>query len=64
MNGHLDDIPKEKILVYAKDFVEYVKRIHPDIPKSIAESKTISDETKSKIEGAVRSFGEGQPKAA
>ena len=64
VNGHLDDVPDDKVQLFAGDFVEYIKRSHPDIPKSITESKMISDPVKAKIEDAVKSFNAGRAKAA
>ncbi|OGH61313.1 MAG: F0F1 ATP synthase subunit alpha [Candidatus Lindowbacteria bacterium RIFCSPLOWO2_12_FULL_62_27] len=64
VNGHLDDVPLDKIRACAEDFVQYVKRMKPEIPKSIAESKVISDAVKAQIEDMVREFNTGRAQAA
>ena len=43
-NGHLDDVPVDKIKGFEDSFLEYVKTNAPDIPKGITESNDITDE--------------------
>ncbi len=64
VNGHLDDVPLDKIRPFADDFVQYVKRSHPDIPKTITEKKELADQIRGQIDEAIRSFNAGRSQAA
>jgi len=64
VNGHMDELPIDKVQAFAQDFVQYVTRSHPDIVKSITESKTVSDGLKAKIEEAVKTFASTRAQAA
>ncbi|MBI4178319.1 F0F1 ATP synthase subunit alpha [bacterium] len=60
VNGHLDRLPVEKVRPTADEFVQHMRRVHPDIPKTIEESKVISDDLKARIEEVIKTFFAGQ----
>ena len=55
-NGHLDDVPVEKIKTFESAFLEYVKTSAPDIAKGITETKDITDEIANKLNTALGDF--------
>ncbi len=52
----LTDVPTERIREFHKQFYEFLKTAHPEIPRSIAETAELSDEIKAALESAVRDF--------
>jgi F-type H+/Na+-transporting ATPase subunit alpha len=56
--GKLDPVPISDVLRYESEFLEYLRREHDDILKSIRESKELSDESVEAIESAVDSFND------
>ena len=52
----LADVPTERIAQFHKEFYEFLKTAHPDIPSTIAERKEISEETKAKLDSAIVEF--------
>ncbi len=54
--GHLDDIPVEKISQFEKGYLEFMNLTHPDIAKSIVEGKTLTDEIKSALDKSVDEY--------
>jgi F-type H+/Na+-transporting ATPase subunit alpha len=56
--GKLDPVPISDVLRYESEFLEYLRREHDEILKSIRESKELSDESVEAIESAVDSFND------
>ncbi|MFH1736880.1 MAG: F0F1 ATP synthase subunit alpha, partial [Actinomycetota bacterium] len=54
--GHLDDVPIAKIGDFEKAFLEFVRITHPEIGKTIAKKKELSDEIKSDLDKAINDF--------
>jgi F-type H+/Na+-transporting ATPase subunit alpha len=54
--GHLDDIPKEKIVQFEKEFLNFVRTNHKNILESIEKEKKISEDLFKKMEEAVKEF--------
>jgi len=52
----LADVPTERISQFHKQFYEFLKTAHPDIPKEIAERKELSDELRKKLDAAIGEF--------
>ena len=57
-NGFLDEVPVERVQAWEREFVEFMRSQRAEIGKTIRTSKTISDETKPKLEAAIREFNE------
>ncbi len=53
---YLLDVPVEKITQFEKEFFEYLKTNHHEIPEAIRTEKVISDETEVKLIKAIESF--------
>ncbi|CCQ94691.1 ATP synthase (subunit alpha, component F1) [[Clostridium] ultunense Esp] len=56
VNGHLADIPIEKIAQFEKDFLNYVNNNHPEIIESIRETKDLTEDTEEKINEVIEEF--------
>lgn len=55
-NGFTDDIPTDKIKAWEKSFLQFMKEKHGDILMAIKESKKVEDDTRAKIETAIKDF--------
>lgn len=56
VNGHLKDIPIEKVKSFEKQFLDFVETQHPDIPKKIRELGEITDGMEQQIITAIETF--------
>jgi len=56
VNGHLDDVPKERVRVFEQEFLAYLEQQYPDIPHAIGQAKAISDEVGRKLTEAITRF--------
>jgi len=57
-NGLLDALPIDKIGRYEQELYRYFDERHPELLKTIAAEKTISDKTKAELQTALKDFGE------
>jgi F-type H+-transporting ATPase subunit alpha len=64
VNDYLADIPTERIHEFHTRFYEYLKTAAPDVPADIAQSKTVSDAVKAKLNDAIVEFKKRFAKAA
>ncbi len=55
-NGYVNDIPTARLQDWAKRFIMFLHNKHADVPKAIAESGQLSDETKQKLNAALTEF--------
>jgi F-type H+/Na+-transporting ATPase subunit alpha len=55
-NGFLDQWPEWAVASYEKQMLEFLENSYPDILKSIAEDKDISDETEAALDKALEEF--------
>ena len=55
---YLLDIAVDDVTEFEKEFFEYLDTKYPDVPKSIKESKIISDETEASLVKALKEFKE------
>jgi F-type H+/Na+-transporting ATPase subunit alpha len=55
-NGYVNDIPTPRLQEWAHRFIEFLHAKHDDIPKAIADSGQLSDETKQKLNAALTEF--------
>lgn len=58
VKGYLDDIPLEQVKRFEEDFYKFMESKHPDIPKTIAETKKLDDSTVEALKGAITEFKE------
>ncbi|MCH7955421.1 MAG: F0F1 ATP synthase subunit alpha [Candidatus Marinimicrobia bacterium] len=57
-NGHLDEIPTEKIVQFAVEFDDYMEQEHSKILRTIDSEKVLSDDLNEELKKAVQSFVE------
>ena len=56
---YLLDIAVEDIIRFEKEFFEYLDTKYPEVPRSIAETKVISDEVENTLKKAIEEFKQG-----
>jgi F-type H+/Na+-transporting ATPase subunit alpha len=54
--GHLDDVPVADVRRFESDFLNHIRKHHPDILDTIRETKEFSEETEQQIVDAVTAF--------
>jgi len=59
VNGHLDDIPVEKVRLFEQRFLEYLRSQASEVLSGIRETKQLSDELVQKLEAAIKAFKDG-----
>ncbi len=66
--GFLDPVPIEDVRRYEEDLSRFIEARHPAVFTGIAEKKTLDDETRGALEGALKEFNQqflaGRPAAA
>lgn len=55
-NGHLDDVPVDKVRMFEDAFLKFMKMSHLEIGQQIAKEKTISDDAEGKLKSAIAEF--------
>ena len=55
-NGHLDDVPIDKIASFETAFHRYLETNHPDIAKDINATNDLTSETEEKLKKAINEF--------
>ncbi|MBI4355641.1 MAG: F0F1 ATP synthase subunit alpha, partial [Candidatus Omnitrophica bacterium] len=56
VNGHLDELPRERVRAFEAAFLAFLEQAYPDVLHTIDQAKTISDETGRKLTEAVVKF--------
>lgn len=56
IKGLLDDIPLSFIQLFEKEFFEYIKSEHPQIPLAIAQTQNFEQKTMDELEAAAKAF--------
>jgi F-type H+-transporting ATPase subunit alpha len=56
VNGHLDDVPVEKVPRWEAEFHPFMENSHPKVIKAIAADKEIKPETEEKLKQAIKEF--------
>ncbi|QBS37204.1 F0F1 ATP synthase subunit alpha [Thermaerobacter sp. FW80] len=69
VNGYLDDVPVERVRAFEREFLQYLKRFHPEVLESIRTEKEITQENEQRLQAAIQQFkagflGEGQEGAS
>lgn len=55
-NGHLDDIPVDKISSFEQNFLRFIDNSHPNINTRIETDKEIKSDTQKELESAIQEF--------
>jgi F-type H+/Na+-transporting ATPase subunit alpha len=55
-NGHLDQVPVERVRAWERGFHEYLSSRSPEILKGIREEKALSDDLEKKLLAAIKAF--------
>ena len=58
INGHLDDIPLEKVAKFEEEFFRYLDQYHGDIGRVIAETADLDEDTDQALRQAIGAFKE------
>ncbi len=58
VKGYLDDLPVAQLQRFEREFLRFIKTMHPEIAASIREKKMISDETENALKSAIKEFKE------
>jgi len=58
-NGHLDDVPVEKVAAFDQAFHYFMETNHPEVGKRIAADKIITPETEESLKKAIAEFKQG-----
>ena len=58
-SGHLDDVPVEDISRFETDFLDYLRRSHEGILRTIRESLALSEDTVTALKDAIEEFRKG-----
>ena len=53
---HLLDVPVDKVTEFEKEFIEFLNTNYAEVPRSIKETKEISDEADQKLQKAIKEF--------
>ena len=56
INGYLDQIPVAKVADWEIGFQDYMETNHPDILKSIKDTKELSDDTETSLKKSIDEF--------
>ncbi|MBI4733780.1 MAG: F0F1 ATP synthase subunit alpha [Rubrobacteridae bacterium] len=63
VRGFLDDIETTKVEDFEQSLLQHIHAKHPDIPKAIADEKTISEDTEKKLNEAISAFKKSYAKS-
>jgi F-type H+-transporting ATPase subunit alpha len=55
-NGYLDTVPVEAVREYEQELLSFVDESHPDLWKTYAEEKQLSDKVKAQFESVLKAF--------
>ena len=61
VNGHLDDVPVEKVRDFETAFLKFMESNHPDVGRSIEEKQEITPEIEESLKKAIAQFKETVP---
>ena len=59
INGYIDDIPLDKVVVFETNFHQFMEANHPEIGETIAKEKDITAETEEALKAAILEFKQG-----
>jgi F-type H+-transporting ATPase subunit alpha len=59
INGYMDEIPVDKITAFEDEFYRFMDASYPDVGKSVAKDKDLSDKAEENLKKAVKEFEQG-----
>jgi F-type H+-transporting ATPase subunit alpha len=59
-NGYVDDVPVDNVTAFEDDLQRYMAASHPEIGKSIADTKDVTPETEEALKNAILEFKRGR----
>jgi len=59
INGYIDDVAAEKVVDFEAGLLKIMDKMHPEISKTIAKTKELTDETEEKLKSAIDEFKKG-----
>jgi F-type H+-transporting ATPase subunit alpha len=54
--GFLDDVPVPEIRGWESGFLQFMAASHPDVAEEIRTRKTLSDDLKARLDGAMKEY--------
>lgn len=57
-NGHLDDIPVERIRNFEVGFLQYMRAQHPEVGEAIRTEKKMNEEVEKQLIAGIEAFKE------
>ena len=58
-NGFSDQVPLERMRAWESDVLRFMQTSHPEIGKSIAADRKITDDTEARLREALKEFNAG-----
>jgi len=58
INGYIDDVSMTDVAKFESDFIKFLRTNHPDIGKTIRETKVLSADTENALKAAIQEFKE------
>jgi F-type H+-transporting ATPase subunit alpha len=55
-NGHIDDVPLDKVREWERGYIEYVQAQYPQIADKIKRERTLSKETEAELKQAIAGY--------
>jgi len=59
ISGYIDDVAVGKVVEFEASLLKFMDTVHPEIGKTIAKTKELSDETEEKLKSAIEEFKKG-----
>ena len=59
INGYIDDVAVEKVVKFESELLKVINKMHPEIGRTIAKEKELSDATEAKLKPAIEEFKKG-----
>ena len=61
INGHMDDVPIDKVASFEENFHRYMEASHPQVLQKIAETNDLDSETEQALQQAINQFKQTVP---
>jgi F-type H+/Na+-transporting ATPase subunit alpha len=55
-NGHIDDVPVNRVREWERQFQEFLAARHPKILEKLRTEKALSKDTEAELKGAIAAF--------
>ena len=60
INGHLDGVPIERVAEWEREFHRYMEASHPEVLRSIADTKDLPEELESSLKNAIDEYNKSK----